>query len=66
VSRRDRPHKLWPITVISLVLLWILLIFLLIHNGPRLPRWPATAAQVVQPQDLETGPRPFPGAPGRA
>ncbi|MFB4318579.1 hypothetical protein [Actinomadura sp. 21ATH] len=41
-----RRHKIWPATVITLVLLWILLIFLLVHHGPRLPRWPATAAPV--------------------
>ncbi|WP_067831485.1 hypothetical protein [Actinomadura kijaniata] len=43
MTRRDRPHKMWPITVITLVLLWILLITLLIHFGPRLKPWPERA-----------------------
>ncbi|GAA1591342.1 hypothetical protein GCM10009678_86970 [Actinomadura kijaniata] len=43
MTRRDRPHKIWPITVITLVLLWILLITLLIHFGPRLKPWPEGA-----------------------
>ncbi len=53
--RRSRRHKLWPGTVITLVLLWVLLLFLLIHNGARLPRWPASAA-----------PAPVPAAPAPA
>ncbi|MEW2360111.1 hypothetical protein [Spirillospora sp. NPDC029432] len=51
-----RRHKVWPATVITLVLLWILLIFLLVHNGPRLPRWPASAAPA---------PVPVQGSPGQ-
>jgi hypothetical protein len=42
--RRGRRHRVWPGTVIALVLLWILVLFLIIHHGDRLPRWPASAA----------------------
>ncbi|GAA2453069.1 hypothetical protein GCM10010191_84450 [Actinomadura vinacea] len=55
MSRPGRPHKRWPITVITLVLLWIALVLLLIHNGPRLPRWPASAAPAPG-QVAETAP----------
>ncbi len=31
----SKRHKIWPVTVITLVLVWIAVITVLIHNGAR-------------------------------